>query len=54
MLFSAPKSFGLMMVVNLPLAPPPSGATLFVSTAIAQERLDRLASLSFRLRGSQS
>ncbi len=39
-----PVFFGVIMVVNLSmgLASPPSGATLFVSTAIAQERLDRV------------
>jgi len=39
-----PVFFGVLMVVNLSLglASPPSGATLFVSTAIAQERLDRV------------
>jgi TRAP-type C4-dicarboxylate transport system permease large subunit len=40
-----PVFFGVLMVVNLSLglASPPSGATLFVSTAIAGERLDRVA-----------
>jgi tripartite ATP-independent transporter DctM subunit len=39
-----PVFFGVIMVVNLSmgLASPPSGATLFVSTAIAEERLDRV------------
>jgi C4-dicarboxylate transporter DctM subunit len=39
-----PVFFGVIMVVNLSmgLASPPSGATLFVSTAIARERLDRV------------
>jgi len=39
-----PVFFGVIMVVNLSmgLASPPSGATLFVSTAIAKERLDRV------------
>jgi C4-dicarboxylate transporter DctM subunit len=39
-----PVFFGVIMVVNLSLglASPPSGATLFVSTAIAQEPLDRV------------
>ena len=39
-----PVFFGIIMVVNLSmgLASPPSGATLFVSTAIAEERLDRV------------
>lgn len=39
-----PVFFGVLMVVNLSLglASPPSGATLFVSTAIAGERLDRV------------
>jgi C4-dicarboxylate transporter DctM subunit len=40
-----PVFFGVIMVVNLSLglASPPSGATLFVSTAIARERLDRVS-----------
>jgi C4-dicarboxylate transporter DctM subunit len=40
-----PVFFGVLMVVNLSLglASPPSGATLFISTAIAGERLDRVA-----------
>jgi C4-dicarboxylate transporter DctM subunit len=40
-----PVFFGVLMVVNLSLglASPPSGATLFVSTAIAGERLGRVA-----------
>jgi C4-dicarboxylate transporter DctM subunit len=39
-----PVFFGVIMVVNLSigLASPPSGATLFVSTAIANEPLDRV------------
>ncbi len=39
-----PIFFGVIMVVNLSmgLASPPSGATLFVSTHIAGERLDRV------------
>jgi len=39
-----PVFFGVIMVVNLSmgLASPPSGATLFVSTAVAKERLDRV------------
>jgi C4-dicarboxylate transporter DctM subunit len=39
-----PVFFGVLMVVNLSmgLASPPSGATLFVSTAIADERLERV------------
>jgi C4-dicarboxylate transporter, DctM subunit len=39
-----PVFFGVLMVVNLSigLASPPSGATLFVSTAIADEPLDRV------------
>jgi C4-dicarboxylate transporter, DctM subunit len=39
-----PVFFGVIMVVNLSLglASPPSGATLFVSTAIAREPLDRV------------
>jgi C4-dicarboxylate transporter DctM subunit len=39
-----PVFFGVIMVVNLSmgLASPPSGATLFVSTAIADEPLDRV------------
>jgi len=39
-----PVFFGVIMVVNLSmgLASPPSGATLFVSTAIANESLDRV------------
>ena len=39
-----PVFFGVLMVVNLSigLASPPSGATLFVSTAIANESLDRV------------
>jgi C4-dicarboxylate transporter DctM subunit len=39
-----PVFFGVIMVVNLSmgLASPPSGATLFVSTAIAAEPLDRV------------
>jgi C4-dicarboxylate transporter DctM subunit len=39
-----PVFFGVVMVVNLSmgLASPPSGATLFVSTAIAEEPLDRV------------
>jgi C4-dicarboxylate transporter DctM subunit len=39
-----PVFFGVIMVVNLSmgLASPPSGATLFISTAIAKERLDRV------------
>ena len=39
-----PVFFGVIMVVNLSmgLASPPSGATLFVSTAIAEESLDRV------------
>jgi C4-dicarboxylate transporter DctM subunit len=39
-----PVFFGVIMVVNLSmgLASPPSGATLFVSTAIADESLDRV------------
>jgi len=39
-----PVFFGVIMVVNLSmgLASPPSGATLFVSTAIAGEPLDRV------------
>ena len=39
-----PVFFGVLVVVNLSmgLASPPSGATLFVSTAIAGERLDRV------------
>jgi C4-dicarboxylate transporter DctM subunit len=39
-----PVFFGVIMVVNLSmgLASPPSGATLFVSTAIAEEPLDRV------------
>jgi C4-dicarboxylate transporter DctM subunit len=39
-----PVFFGVIMVVNLSmgLASPPSGATLFVATAIAGERLDRV------------
>ncbi len=39
-----PVLFGVIMVVNLSLglASPPSGATLFVSTAIAGEPLDRV------------
>jgi len=39
-----PVFFGVIIVVNLSmgLASPPSGATLFVSTAIAQEPLDRV------------
>jgi C4-dicarboxylate transporter DctM subunit len=39
-----PVFFGVLMVVNLSigLASPPSGATLFVSTAIANEPLDRV------------
>ncbi|HSB79997.1 MAG TPA: TRAP transporter large permease [Candidatus Methylomirabilis sp.] len=39
-----PVFFGVVMVVNLSmgLASPPSGATLFVSSAIAEERLDRV------------
>jgi C4-dicarboxylate transporter, DctM subunit len=39
-----PVLFGVLVVVNLSmgLASPPSGATLFVSTAIAGERLDRV------------
>jgi C4-dicarboxylate transporter DctM subunit len=39
-----PVFFGVIMVVNLSmgLASPPSGATLFVSTAIAGESLDRV------------
>jgi C4-dicarboxylate transporter DctM subunit len=40
-----PVFFGVIMVVNLSLglASPPSGATLFVSTAIAGARLDRVS-----------
>ena len=39
-----PVFFGVLMVVNLSigLASPPSGATLFVSTAIANESLERV------------
>jgi C4-dicarboxylate transporter DctM subunit len=39
-----PVLFGVLMVVNLSmgLASPPSGATLFVATAIAEESLDRV------------
>jgi len=39
-----PVFFGVIMVVNLSmgLASPPSGATLFVSAAIANESLDRV------------
>ena len=39
-----PVFFGVIMVVNLSmgLASPPSGATLFVSAAIAEESLDRV------------
>jgi C4-dicarboxylate transporter DctM subunit len=39
-----PVLFGVLMVVNLSmgLASPPSGATLFVATAIAEEPLDRV------------
>jgi len=39
-----PVFFGVLMVVNLSmgLASPPSGATLFVATAIADERLERV------------
>jgi len=39
-----PVFFGVLMVVNLSigLASPPSGATLFVSTAIANEPLERV------------
>jgi C4-dicarboxylate transporter DctM subunit len=40
-----PVFFGVIMVVNLSLglASPPSGATLFVSTAIAGEPLERVS-----------
>jgi TRAP-type C4-dicarboxylate transport system permease large subunit len=39
-----PVFFGVIMVVNLSLglASPPSGATLFVSTTIAKEPLERV------------
>ncbi|MFB3816919.1 MAG: TRAP transporter large permease [Candidatus Methylomirabilales bacterium] len=49
-----PVFFGVLMVVNLSLglASPPSGATLFVSTAIAGERLDRVARAVWPLLGS--
>ncbi len=39
-----PVFFGVVMVISLSmeLASPPSGVTLFVSTAIAEEPLDRV------------
>jgi C4-dicarboxylate transporter DctM subunit len=49
-----PVFFGVVMVVNLSLglASPPSGATLFVSTAIADEALDRVCRAIWPLLGS--
>jgi len=49
-----PVFFGVIMVVNLSLglASPPSGATLFVSTTIAQEQLDRVCRAIWPLLGS--
>jgi C4-dicarboxylate transporter DctM subunit len=49
-----PVFFGVIMVVNLSLglASPPSGATLFVSTAIAREPLDRVCRAVWPLLGT--
>jgi len=49
-----PVFFGVIMVVNLSLglASPPSGATLFVSTAIAREPLERVCRAVWPLLGT--
>jgi TRAP-type C4-dicarboxylate transport system permease large subunit len=49
-----PVFFGVIMVVNLSLglASPPSGATLFVSTAIARAPLDRVCRAVWPLLGT--